>query len=496
MLPEPQPDAAPSRLPRGARPIGLGLILLCLSGTFVAGALSKGPCASGAWDGQQYRVLCYTDIVPLLGTEQLSGGRLPFLEPCVQTGANCDEYPVLTMYVMRMAGWVSDTDYRTYFAANVALLWLAAIATGIALYAVVGNRALYFALAPTLLVYGVVNWDLVAVALATAAVPAFFLRRDVLAGVLLGLGASSKFYPAMLVVPFIAQRLQDREPDRAIRLGWAAAGSYLAVNLPFFIASPSSWLTFLRFNAERCPDFDSLWSIGWRIWNGLHDRPGGSCPETVTLNVASIVVVAVLFAGVWLLWARWARAIPRWTLIIPLVILFLITNTTYSPVSWLRHVPVNVVSGVAFVGLFAGVWFLKARRSPDFPRWTLILPLVVTFLLTNKVYSPQYGLWLLPLFALALPRLWTFVAFSIADVAVFCTRFWWFGEYSDVGLPDPVAGALRGLGMTDPTVDQRAFEAAVLLRAAVLIWCLIAWVRREPEVLPVETATERLEAAA
>ena len=38
------------------------------------------------------------------------------------------------------------------------------------------------------------------------------------------------------------------------------------------------------------------------------------------------------------------------------------------------------------------------------------------FLLTNKVYSPQYSVWLLPLFALALPQLRLFIAFEIADL--------------------------------------------------------------------------------
>ncbi len=402
MLPESPTDAAEPerRLPRGARPIGLGLILLCLGATLILGAVSKLPCSSGVWtDGVQYRKLCYTDIVPLLATEQLAGGRLPFLQPCVQTEANCDEYPVLTMYLMRMAAWVSDTDYPTYFGANVALLWLAAIVTTISLYAVVGNRALYFALAPTLLVYGVMNWDLLAVALATAAIAAFFVRRDVLAGVLLGLGASAKFYPAMLVVPLIAQRLQDREPDRAIRLGWATVGSYLALNLPFFIASPSSWLTFFRFNSERCADFDSLWSIAWR------HRGYGSCPP--------------------------------------------ITQ-------------VNLLSAAAFVLVFGLVWFAKSRLRPGFPRWTLVFPLVVAFLLTNKVYSPQYGLWLLPLFALALPNLWAFIAFSVTDLAVFVTRFTWFGHFPS-------------------EVYQGRFEWAVIARTVVLLACLVIWVLRRPD---------------
>lgn len=420
----------------GPRPVSLGLVLLVLAGTLMLGAAAKLPCASGDWvDGRQYRFLCYTDIVPLLGTEQLAGGRLPFVQPCVATAGNCDEYPVLTMYTMRMAGWVSDTDVRTFFAANAALLWLSAGVVAVSLYAVVGRRALYFALSPTLVVYGLVNWDLLAVALATAAVPAFILRRDVLAGILLGLGASAKFYPAMLVIPFIAQRLQDREPDRAIRLGWAAAGTWLAVNLPFFIASPSAWLTFFRFNSQRCADFDSLWSIGWRAarYFVLHQN-AGECPSTNLVNLASVVT---------------------------------------------------------FLGLFGLVWMAKARRWPAFPRWTLAFPLLVVFLLTNKVYSPQYGLWLVPLFALLLPDLRAFVAFSVADVAVFVTRFWWFGHLEGRSLPAPIATLLRPIDDTDPSVQRWMFELAVVVRAMVLVWCVLAWIRREPETLAVETRVAR-----
>jgi hypothetical protein len=68
---------------------------------------------------------------------------------------------------------------------------------------------------------------------------------------------------------------------------------------------------------------------------------------------------------------------------------------------------------------------------------------------------------LLPWFALALPNLRLFAAFEAVDVAVFLTRFSWFGRYTGVG----------GLPIG-------AFEAAVLVRAAILVWCLVTWVRR------------------
>ena len=81
----------------------LGLVLACLGGTLLVGAVQKAPCAGGDWaDGRQYRLACYTDIVPLFGTEQLAGGRLPYLDACAPSESNCDEYPVLTMYFLSL----------------------------------------------------------------------------------------------------------------------------------------------------------------------------------------------------------------------------------------------------------------------------------------------------------------------------------------------------------------------------------------------------------
>src|SRR3954447_22214449 len=129
--------AAPSRR------TGLGLVLLCLSGSLIVGFVLKQPCASGEWqDGRQYRELCYSDIVPLYTSEQLARGRLPYLDSCRPSAYQCDEYPVVTMYVMRVAGWlvpgggtgggtgggqgpsppVTDVDFSTFFAANATVI--------------------------------------------------------------------------------------------------------------------------------------------------------------------------------------------------------------------------------------------------------------------------------------------------------------------------------------------------------------------------------------
>ena len=112
------------------------------------------------------------------------------------------------------------------------------------------------------------------------------------------------------------------------------------------------------------------------------------------------------------------------------------------------------------------VWRMKARRDPGFPRWTLGFPILVLFLLTGKLYSPQFSLWLLPWFALALPNLRLFMAFELTDIAVYITEFSWLGG--------GVEGGLAGLPIG-------AMQLAILARAVVLVLCVISWVRhREP----------------
>ena len=387
-----------------SRAISLGVVLACVAGTMTLGIVQKARCADGAWEGdEQYRYLCYSDVVPLVGTEQLAGGRLPFLDACRPSENNCDEYPVLTMYFMRVAAWGGGTGYAGFYYANAILLTICAAAAAWCLWRLAGRRALWFALAPTLLLYGTMNWDVFAVALATAGLLAWATGHDEWAGILLGLGAAAKFYPALLVLPLFLQGMRDREPDRSVRILWWSAGTWIVVNLPFAIAGPLAWMEFFRFNAERVADWDSLWNIAASVW----------------------------------------------------------------PAATFRTGVINVASAVAFASAVALLWRLKIRREPGFHRWTLGFPILLAFLITNKVYSPQYGLWLLPWFVLALPSFWAYSLFQAADVAVFLTRFRFFGAY---------AGEPWGW-------PQSWFQIAVVVRTVVLLGCLVVWLRAETRPL-------------
>jgi uncharacterized membrane protein len=400
-------------VPASKRAIGVGVVFLCVAGTLAIGHAIKAPCVHGDWsDGRPYTWLCHTDIIPLFGNEQLYGDRLPYLDPCAETDGTCDEYPVLTVWMMRFTASVAGPENTRFFYANAIMLWLAALWTAYGLYTVVGGRrALYFALAPTLAIYATLNFDLLAVALATGGTVAYIRRRDVTSGILLGLGAAAKLYPALLIIPFVVGRFRGREPDRGIHLVWAAAGTWIALNLPFALAGTTGWLEFFSYNSSRPADWDSLWFLVCEQATGL------GCTNTRLVNIGSLVL---------------------------------------------------------FLGWVAFVWAIKGKRQPGFPRWTLGFPILILFLLTNKVYSPQYSVWLLPWFALALPNLRLFIAFEAADLAVFVTRCSWFGLLDE--RHNGFAGSPLG-----------AFEAAIFVRALVLVVCVVAWIRRReppPELEP------------
>jgi uncharacterized membrane protein len=383
---------------------GRGLVVTAAIVTMAVGFLLKSPCL-GRWDdGRQYNLLCYSDVAALYASDDRDRGldedRVPYLD-----GQN--EYPVLTGLAMWVTAVPADS-YPSFVAWNALLLTAAAAATAWALHAFTGRRAMWFAVAPTLLVYGLVNWDLIAVALATAGMLAYLRGRDGPAGILLGLGAAAKLFPVLLLIPFALGRWREDRPAAARRLVGTALLTWAAVNLPFAVFGFERWSEFFRFNSGRGADWDSLWFIGARPFDLVWD--------STLLNVLSAAAFAVAAVVLW-------RA---------------------------------------------------ASGRPGFRPWTFGFPLLVAFLLTNKVYSPQYGLWLLPWFAAAVPSLRLFVAFEVADVAVFVTRFQFFAELSGDG---------SGLPFW-------SFELAVLARAAVLIACVVAWVRAQSAAPAPEPALE------
>ena len=353
--------------PGPARPAALaalgstGVLLAASVLGMVLAFAEKSPCRAGAWNSyaSQFQRACYTDIYPLYYGEGLSAGQVPYTGHPV-------EYPVLIGGAMQAAAWlvrnVGDaTRGREFFDVTVLLLAVCAVAGVLATARAAGpNRraqALMVALSPALILSAFVNWDLIALALTALGIAAWAGRRAVWAGVLLGLAVATKFYPLVVFGPLLLLCLRAGRLREFAKTMAAGVLAWLAVNLPVMIAAPSGWARFYAFSKDRGADWGSIWYLFEHYNVPVLGNPGLSA-----LNKMSAVLFAVACAAI-------------------------------------------------------AVLALAAPRRPRLPQLCFLV--LAAFLMTNKVWSPQYVIWLVPLAVLARPRLWPYLLWQLAEVAYF-----------------------------------------------------------------------------
>jgi uncharacterized membrane protein len=403
-------DAAslPARWHRLA--VGAGSAAVLVTASVLGSALGfaqKAACwAGGAWNSSagQYQAHCYTDIYPLYFGEGLSSGKIPYFDHAV-------EYPVLIGAAMEAIAWlvrpVSDplTRGRAFFDLTVALLAVFAVAAVLATAYLAGPSkrwtALLVALAPGLVLAAFINWDLIAMSLATLGLAAWAARRHVLAGVLIGLAVATKFYPVLFLGPLLLLCLRAGR----MRAFWVTAGSaaaaWLAVNLPVAIAAFPGWSEFYRLNSSRGADWGSIWYF---------------------------------------------FEVQRWPVV---------GNTQVSTL--------NAMSALAF-GVGAVLIAILALAAPRRPRVMQLCFLVLAaFLLVNKVWSPQYVIWLVPVAVLARPRLWSYALWQLTEVGYFFA-IW---AYLIFALYGPGAPGSIGSGLYFTALIARSL--AVLLLCALVV---------------------------
>ncbi len=122
---------------------------------------------------------------------------------------------------------------------------------------------------------------------------------------------------------------------------------------------------------------------------------------------------------------------------------------------------INLVSWVLFSAWCLGVAALGflAPRTPRLAQLGFLL--VVGFLLVNKVYSPQYALWLLPLAVMARPRWRDQLVWQLGEVFYFASVWWYLAHYLDPG----------GGG------DAGFYWLAIIVRVAVQLYLVVIVVR-------------------
>ncbi|HEY0240917.1 MAG TPA: glycosyltransferase 87 family protein [Friedmanniella sp.] len=402
------------------------VILAVATLTYVVGMIFRIPCRITV-AGQvpdAFRRLCYSDIGLLYADRGLLQGNVPYLD---SGSYQVLEYPVLTGWFLelerRITGWLgapSGTGLSAQQAVDATLTFVDVnqVLLGalflVAVWAQVKTQvgrpwdAMMVAAAPVVAAASLVNWDLLAVALAATGMLAWSRRRPGLAGVLLGLGMAAKLYPVFLLGPLLLLCLRSARMRAygVMIIGFVV--SWLVVNLPVLVLAPDAWLDFWTFNADRTGDFGSIWYV---FSLAGHDVP---------------------------------------------------------------HL--NAVSG----GLFAlgcvliGLLVLLAPRRPRFGAVAFLV--VAAFLVTNKVYSPQYVLWLLPFVVLARPRWRDWWVFTVGELCYFVAIWWHLGGE---------------LGPGDGGAD-RVYWFAVVLRLATEAWVVIMVVRDvlHPERDPVRASLD------
>jgi uncharacterized membrane protein len=378
-------------------------LMLVLALTCACGLLFKMHCAPGGWtEGEQYTTGCYSDAVPFWVGRGVAAGEIPYLQARM-------EYPVLTGALIWVEGGVTRLLFGSYAGAMDFLLVVTivnALLAGLVLYmlwrAGMDARRLWgWALAPPLVLYVGHNWDMLAVAMAVAAMLLVRRGEGVKASATAGLGMAAKLFPA-LMLPLLGLDVLFREgaswPERLVQSAkpaLAAIAAWALVNLPVALVAPENWWEFYGFSGERLGTLASVWTM--LLLSGILPA---SIPEQNLLSLLCFVAGAAAIIGI----------------------------------GWRLH---------------------RGRL------WVLFTPLLAWFLLTNKVYSPQFDLWLYPMLLMTSPRLRPVALFVVADVAAYFAEFWALAE---------AQGAWPGslpVGV--------ALAAAV--RGAAIVWLIVEAVR-------------------
>ncbi|ARQ69772.1 glycosyltransferase family 87 protein [Streptomyces marincola] len=351
----------------GGRWAPVRVIALIAIGVFALGMAQKAPCYGSGWfesATDQYTHACYSDIPHLYQGRGFADGVTPYFESIpaeLSSGLQYLEYPVLTGLFMQVAAWLTPEGTsnphpaQTYWLVNAALLMLCAVVIAVCVTRIHRHRP----------------WDGLLVAMAPALALTATINWDLLA--------------VALTCAALLMWSRSRPLLGGVLLGLATAAKLY----PILLLGP-------------------IFVLCWRAgrWRAFLLAAGGAVGAWLAVNLPVLIPARegwatfytfseerpVDFGSVWLIIQQR-------------------TNAELDGVN--IYATALVVLGCAAITVLA----LSAPRRPRLAQLAFLV--VALFILTNKVYSPQYVLWLIPLAALARPRWRDFLIWQGGEVLYF-----------------------------------------------------------------------------
>jgi uncharacterized membrane protein len=212
-------------------------------------------CEKSVWAGpDQYIHACYSDLPALFSERAFGKGQWAF-----SGGDQAVEYPALQGVVMWATAKVSPDGPVSYFNFSAILIAVLFIASAVLVYRIKPESALLYALAPTGILSLFINWDLWAIVTTLLAIYWFDRKQELASAAILGVSIATKFFPIVLLLPIAIIYIRRQEVKNGIRYIATALGTFIAINIPFALTTPTGWWRFYDLNLHREADWGSIW---------------------------------------------------------------------------------------------------------------------------------------------------------------------------------------------------------------------------------------------
>jgi uncharacterized membrane protein len=284
------------------------LVMLSLV-MFGLGFLQKQHCRAAGWNTpDQFWHACYSDIPVQYNSAGLGGKDRPGLPAAVRSGELGS--PLQAAVVWAVSALADDDKpklaTRRFFDRSAVLLG-AVLVTTVALVGIAAGRrrwdAAHLALSPLLVTAGLINYDLLGVALMAGALLAWSRRHPLLAGVLLGLAAGAKPLTAVVAAAVFTVTLRAGRLMSFGMLAGAGVLTWLGLRLALFpgwgAGLAAAWQSF----KASVPGYGSIWLVpqllaqskpsGADFWYG--GPPMGASTATTASLLGLFLVGVVAF---------------------------------------------------------------------------------------------------------------------------------------------------------------------------------------------------------